>query len=70
MKPYYSNRGIRVNDVFKPLISDAYAFILSNRSASIADYSKTKSVEVTLIHTWQQEIKESQLKDRENDLKR
>ena len=70
MKPYYSNSGIRVNDVFKPLISDAYAFILSNRSASIADYSKTKSVEVTLIHTWQQEIKESQLKDRENDLKR
>lgn len=70
MKPYYSNRGIRVNDVFKPLISDAYAFILSNRSASIADYSKTKSVEVTLIHTWQQEIKESQLKDRKNDLKR
>jgi hypothetical protein len=70
MKPYYSNRGIRVNDVFKPLISDAYAFILSNRSASITDYSKTKSVEVTLIHTWQQEIKESQLKDRENDLKR
>ena len=70
MKPYYSNHGIRVNDVFKPLISDAYAFILSNRSASIADYSKTKLVEVTLIHTWQQEIKESQLKDRENDLKR
>jgi hypothetical protein len=34
------------------------------------DYSKTKLVEVTLIHTWQQEIKESQLKDRENDLKR
>jgi hypothetical protein len=70
MKPYYSNRGIRVNDVFKPLISDAYAFILSNRSASITDYSKTKLVEVTLVHTWQQEIKESQLKDRENDLKR
>jgi len=70
MKPYYSNSGIRVNDVFKPLISDAYAFIIRNRSASITDYSKTKLVEVTLIHTWQQEIKESQLKDRENDLKR
>ena len=70
MRLYYSNSGESINDIFKPSVSDAYAFILSNRSASIADYSKTKSVEVTLIHTWQQEIKESQLKDRKNDLKR
>ena len=39
--------------------SNAYAFILSNRANNS---SKTKAVEVTLVHTWQQEIKESQLK--------
>ena len=61
---HYSNRGQRINDVFKPSISDAYAFILSNKSSN--DNSNTKTVEVTLIHTWQQEIKESQLKNRIN----
>ena len=64
IKLHYSNRGQRINDVFKPSISDAYAFILSNKSSS--DNSNTKTVEVTLIHTWQQEIKESQLKNRIN----
>jgi hypothetical protein len=59
---YYINSGQRINDIFKPSVSDAYAFILSNRSSSVNN--KTKTVEVTLIHTWQQEIKESQLKDR------
>ena len=63
MKFYYDNSGTRINDVFKPSISDAYAFILNNRSPSTKD-SKTKNVEVTLVHTWQQEVKESQLKDR------
>ena len=60
---YYKKHGTSVNDVFKPSISDSYAFILDNRSSSDED-SGTKNVEVTLVHTWQQEIKESQLKDR------
>lgn len=64
VKLIYSNSGERINDIFKPLTSDAYAFILSNRSSSINNNSETKTVEVTLIHTWQQEIKESQLKNR------
>ena len=64
MTIYYNKQGTRINDVFNPSISDAYAFILDNRSSSKED-SKTKKVEVTLVHTWQQEIKESQLKDRE-----
>ena len=65
VKLHYSNSGHRINDIFKPPVSDAYAFILSNRSSSsVNNNSKTKTVEVTLIHTWQQEIKESQLKNR------
>src|SRR5919108_4723608 len=64
IKLHYSNSGHRINDIFKPSVSDAYAFILSNRSSSSVNNnnSETKTVEVTLIHTWQQEIKESQLK--------
>jgi hypothetical protein len=64
VKLHYSNSGHRINDTFKPPVSDAYAFILSNRSSSINNNPETKTVEVTLIHTWQQEIKESQLKNR------
>ncbi len=66
VKLHYSNSGYRINDIFKPSVSDAYAFILSNRFSSSVNNnnSKTKTVEVTLIHTWQQEIKESQLKNR------
>ena len=64
VKLLYSNSGKRINDIFKPLTSDAYAFILSNRSSSMNNNSETKTVDVTLIHTWQQEIKESQLKNR------
>ena len=56
--------SLKINDVFKPTISDAYAFVLNNRESSISHQIKT--VEVTLIHTWQQEIKESQLIDRLN----
>ena len=63
VKLLYSNSGERINDIFKPLTSDAYAFILSNRFSSMNNNSETKTVEVTLIHTWQQEIKESQLKN-------
>ena len=55
VKLLYSNSGERINDIFKPLTSDAYAFILSNRSSSMNNNSETKTVEVTLIHTWQQE---------------
>ncbi|MGB8171663.1 MAG: hypothetical protein WCF01_03455 [Nitrososphaeraceae archaeon] len=61
---YYKKHGTGINDVFKPSISDSYAFILDNRSSSNED-SRTKNVEVTLVHTWQQEVRESQLKDRE-----
>lgn len=69
MTIYYNKQGTRINDVFNPSISDAYAFILDNRSSSKED-SNTKKVEVTLVHTWQQEIKESQLKDKEvSDIK-
>jgi len=63
VKLLYSNSGKRINDIFKPLTSDTYAFILSNRSSSMNNNSETKTVEVTLIHTWRQEIKESQLKN-------
>jgi hypothetical protein len=61
IKPYYDGSGLKINDVFRPIISDAYAFVLNNRKSSI---SQVKTVEVTLIHNWQQEVKESQLKDR------
>jgi hypothetical protein len=64
IKLHYSKSGEKINDVFKPSVSNAYAFILSNRSSSINNNSKTETVELTLIHSWQQEIKESQLKNR------
>jgi hypothetical protein len=60
---HYSISGQKINDIFNPSISDAYAFILSNRSFPINN-NNPKKVGVTLTHTWQQEIKESQLKDR------
>jgi hypothetical protein len=58
---YYNNSGVKINDVFRPTISDAFAFILNNRSSINSD--EVKIVDVTLIHNWQQEVKESQLKD-------
>jgi hypothetical protein len=62
---HYRNSGRRINDVFKPTVSDAYAFILSNRySPSTSQKSRTLAVMVNLTHTWQQEVKESQLKIR------
>jgi hypothetical protein len=65
IKMHYSNNGQKINDVFKPSVSDAYAFILSNRSSHNNNKkSKTKTVKVTLTHSWQQEMKESQLKNR------
>ncbi|MDW0276046.1 MAG: hypothetical protein QN717_09195 [Nitrososphaeraceae archaeon] len=63
MTIYYNKHGTRISDVFKPSVSDAYAFILDNRFSSTEHY-KTKKVGVTLVHAWQQEVKESQLKDR------
>ena len=63
MRLYYSNSGESINDIFKPSVSDAYAFILSNRDTPVNNSSMAKTVEVTLTHTWQQEIKESQLKN-------
>ena len=58
---YYSRSDVKINDVFRPTVSDAYAFVLNNRFSN--NYSDVKKVEVTLIHNWQQEVKESQLKD-------
>jgi hypothetical protein len=62
---YYSRSGLKINDVFKPAVSDAYAFVLNNRRSSRSSH-EVKTVEVTLIHNWQQEVKESQLKERTN----
>jgi hypothetical protein len=64
---YYSKNGLKINDIFKPVVSDAYAFVISNRRSSISQ--EVKTVEVTLIHNWQQEVKESQLKDRPKEEK-
>ena len=61
IKVYYNSSGVKINDVFRPTVSDAYAFILGNRDSVNGD--EVKTVEVTLIHNWQQEVKESQLKD-------
>jgi hypothetical protein len=61
IKLYYNRSGLKINDVFKPTISDAYAFVLNNRGSS--DDHEVKTVEVTLVHNWQQEVKESRLKD-------
>ncbi len=62
---HYRNKGRKIHDVFKPTLSDAYAFILSNRSSpSTSQEPRTQAVMVTLTHSWEQEIKESQLKDR------
>jgi hypothetical protein len=60
---HYSKSGERINDIFKPSVSDAFAFILSNKTSPFNNNLNTKTVEATLIHTWQQEIKESRLKD-------
>jgi hypothetical protein len=60
--PYYSSQGTRINDVFRPTASDAYAFVLNSQFNNTHD-NVIKTVEVTLIHNWQQEVKESQLKD-------
>ena len=62
IKPYYSKNGLKINDVFKPTISDAYAFVINNRKSSISH--EVITVEVILTHNWQQEVKESQLKER------
>ena len=60
---YYSRSDVKINDVFRPAVSDAYAFVLNNSFSN--NYGDVKNVEVTLTHNWQQEVKESQLKDYE-----
>ena len=55
---FYCNQGGRINDIFKPAQSDSYAFIIINKSQL-----ELLTVGVTLIHTWQQRIKESQIID-------
>jgi hypothetical protein len=62
IKIYYSKNGLKINDVFKPTISDAYAFVINNRKKS-STIHEVKTVEVILTHNWQQEVKESQLKE-------
>ncbi len=47
---HYSNNGKSINDIFRPSISDANAFILNNRTL-VNDNPTTKSVDVTLIHS-------------------
>ena len=66
IKMHYRNNGQKINDIFKPSTSDAYAFILSNRTSpgSNKKKSKIKALKVTLTHSWKQEIKESHLKNR------
>ena len=54
MRLYYSNSGESINDIFKPSVSDAYAFILSNTATPVKNSSMAKTVEVTLTHTWKQ----------------
>src|SRR5215472_3037817 len=54
--PYYSSQGTRINDVFRPTISDAYAFVLNNQYSNNSLDKAIESVEVTLIHNWQQEV--------------
>ena len=61
IKLYYSKNGLKINDVFKPTISDAYAFVINNRKSTISH--EVNTVEVILTHNWQQEVKESQLKE-------
>jgi hypothetical protein len=62
IKLYYSKNGLKINDVFKPTISDAYAFVLNNRKKSSISH-EVITVEVILTHDWQQEVKEYQLKE-------
>jgi hypothetical protein len=42
IKLYYNKSGLKINDVFKPAVSDAYAFVLYNRGSS--DSHEVKSV--------------------------
>jgi hypothetical protein len=48
IKLCYSKKGLKINDVFKPTISDAYVFVINNRKSSISQ--EVKTVEVILTH--------------------
>jgi hypothetical protein len=50
---YYNNQDIRIHDTLRPSVSDAYAFILNNRSSQY----DVKTAKVTLTYNWYQEIK-------------
>jgi len=63
IKLYYGKNGLKINDVFKPTLSDVYAFVINNRKKS-STIHEVKTVEVILTHNWQQEVKESHLKER------
>src|SRR6476659_6061767 len=41
IKPYYSKNGLKINDVFKPTISDEYEFVIINRKSYISYEVKT-----------------------------
>jgi hypothetical protein len=47
--------------MYKPVISDAYAFVINNRKSFMSN--EVKTVEVILIHNCRQEIKKFQLKE-------
>jgi hypothetical protein len=45
---YYRKSGLKINDVFKPAISDAYAFVLNNRKSSIIHEVKTVEANINI----------------------
>ncbi|MGA9150714.1 MAG: hypothetical protein WBZ36_09055 [Candidatus Nitrosopolaris sp.] len=47
ISPYYSKHGIRINDVFRPTVSDAYAFVLNNQFRDNNHDNAMKAVEFT-----------------------
>jgi hypothetical protein len=55
--PYYSRQGIKINDIFRPIVSDAYAFVLNNQFSNETHGNLIKTVEVILTHNWQQEVR-------------
>ncbi|HLE34560.1 MAG TPA: hypothetical protein VI698_01590 [Nitrososphaerales archaeon] len=48
----YQKKDRDINDVFIPVVSDSYVFILNNRYSD-----KMKKVNIALTHTWKQEIR-------------
>jgi hypothetical protein len=44
--PYYSRQGTRINDVFRPTASDAYAFVLNNQFSNNSHDNAIKTVDM------------------------